>query len=392
MRVSDIDNQRAAAVTPFHVMRLLARARELESQGRSIVHMEIGEPDFPTPDTILLAAQRAIATGDMYYTPASGLPALRERIAAYYQQQFDVNLSPQRIVITPGASGALLLALAAVLDVGEEVLLADPGYPCNRNITHFLGAAARAIATTASTQYQLTSEQIRQHWSDKTRAVLLATPANPTGMMIDNVTLQEMAEVVAEKQGVMLVDEIYQGLVYGLPSQTVLSVTDSAFVMNSFSKYFGMTGWRVGWIVVPESYQDVIDRFAQNVFLAAPTPSQYAALAAFDLETIQILEQRRLEFQQRRDYLLPALQQLGFGIPIVPQGAFYIYASCERFTQNSMAFCEQLLEEAGVAITPGIDFGAYRATTHVRFAYTTSITKLQEGVERIKQYLQIRHN
>ena len=388
MRENNIDNQRAAAVTPFHVMRLLARARELESRGRSIVHMEIGEPDFPTPVTIIDAAQRAIATGNIHYTPATGLPALRERIATYYQQQFGIQISPQRIVITPGASGALLLALAAVLDVGDEALVADPGYPCNRNIAQFLAGTARALATNANTHFQLTAEQVQQNWSDRTRAVLIASPANPTGMLIEPGSLQAIAEVVAAKQGTLIVDEIYQGLTYGKPAQTALKTSDSAIVINSFSKYFGMTGWRVGWMVVPEAYLDVMDRFAQNVFLAAPTPSQHAALAAFDPATISILEHRRQEYQQRRDYLLPALQKLGFDIPFAPQGAFYIYASCERFTQDSLSFCEQLLEQTGVAITPGIDFGVHRATTHVRFAYTTSLDKLKEGVDRIGQYLQ----
>jgi aspartate/methionine/tyrosine aminotransferase len=380
-------NHRAQAITPFHVMRLLARAKELEAAGRDIVHMEIGEPDFLTPAPILHAAQQAIATGKMHYTSATGLPILRERIAAFYQQRYGITVAPQRIVITPGASGALLLALAAVLDVGQEIVLSDPGYPCNRNMAEFLGARARAVPVDASSAYQLTAALLQDHWTTQTRAVLLASPSNPTGTIIAPAQLRDIATLVAAQDGTVLVDEIYHGLTYDHTPQSVLNITDKAFVINSFSKYFGMTGWRLGWLVVPEDYRDSIERFAQNIYLAAPTPSQYAALAAFEPQTIAILEQRRQEFQRRRDFLLPALRQLGFEIAVEPHGAFYIYASCQRFSDNSLAFCETVLEQAGVAITPGIDFGVHQANTHVRFAYTTSMEKLAQGVDRLRQFL-----
>lgn len=386
--MTQTQNQRSRAVTSFHVMRLLARARELEAAGRDIIHMEIGEPDFPTPAPIVHAAQHAIATGKMHYTPATGLPALKQRLAQFYQERYGVTVAPHRIVITPGASGALLLALAATLDVNDELLMTDPGYPCNRNMTVFLGARARGIAVGPETNYQLTAAQLHQNWTAQTRAVLLASPSNPTGSVIDIEELAAMAREVVIHQGVLLVDEIYHGLLYDTAARSVLEVTQAAFVINSFSKYFGMTGWRLGWMVVPECYLDAIDRFAQNIYLAAPTPSQYAALAAFEPETIAILEQRRAEFQRRRDYLLPELQKLGFDIPVTPSGAFYIYGSCARFSHDSLDLCETLLEQAGVAITPGIDFGQHQANTQVRFAYTTSLDKLQEGVRRLQEYFQ----
>jgi aspartate/methionine/tyrosine aminotransferase len=380
-------NQRAENITPFHVMRLLARAKELEAQGRDIVHMEIGEPDFPTPAPIVKAAQQAIATDAMHYTAATGLPLLQQRIAEFYHSRYGVQVTPQRIVITPGASGALLLALAAVLDVDQEILLTDPGYPCNLNMVSFLGSRARRIAVGPQTNYQLTAAHIVQHWSAETRAVLLASPSNPTGTIISEQELSQIAAVVSARQGELVVDEIYHGLVYAQPPASVLNVTDQAFVINSFSKYFGMTGWRLGWMVVPDHYRDVIERLAQNIYLAASSPAQHAALVAFEPATLNILEQRRVQFQQRRDFLVPALRALGFEIAVEPQGAFYLYCACGRFTQNSLAFCEDILEQTGVACTPGIDFGTHHANTHVRFAYTTGLEKLQDGIDRLQQYL-----
>lgn len=378
---------RAAHIKPFQVMRLLARARELEAQGRDIVHMEIGEPDFATPQPVIDAAQAAIATGKMHYTPATGLPQLRQAIADFYLQRYGVAVEARRIVITPGASGALLLAMAAVLEPGKNILLGDPGYPCNRNFARFLEGQVISVPVDGSSAYQLTVAQLQQYWTAQTVGVVLASPSNPTGTLIAAEELQGMVEFVQAKNGVIFMDEIYHGLVYGTAAPSILQFTEQAFVINSFSKYFGMTGWRIGWLVVPEEFIEVIDNFAQNIFLAAPTPSQHAALAAFRPETIAILDARRDEFQQRRDYLLPALRAIGFTITTEPQGAFYIYADCSAFTQDSLQFAETLLEDAGVAITPGMDFGDYKPKAHVRFAYTTSLERLQEGVVRIRKFV-----
>jgi aspartate/methionine/tyrosine aminotransferase len=380
--------ERMAAIEPFHVMALLARARNLEAQGCDIVHMEIGEPDFDTPDPIVQAGIEALKAGKHHYTPATGLPELRVAISDYYKRHYNVQVDPGRIVITPGSSGALQLLMAALVNPGEQVLMADPGYPCNRNFVRLVEGESVLIPVTATDGYRLDAAQLQHHWSERSRAALVASPANPTGTLIPRDEMQALAEFTASHGGHLLVDEIYQGLTYGVEETTALSVSDQLFVINSFSKFFGMTGWRVGWLVAPEGYVESLDRLAQNIFLAAPTPSQYAALAAFSPDTLAILEQRRQTFQQRRDFLLPALRQLGFEILSAPEGAFYLYADCSRFTDDSYSFCMQLLEEAGVAITPGKDFGINQPQTHVRFAYTTSIERLEEGVERLQRYIE----
>lgn len=380
-------SKRAQAIQPFHVMKLLARARELEAQGKRIIHLEVGEPDFKTPQPIIDAGISAITTGDVHYTPAMGLPALREAIASYYLQQFNARVSQDRIIITPGASGALLLALAAIVEAGQSVLLADPGYPCNRNFVSLLEGQSTLIHVDESTGFQLTLELVKQHWQQNTAAVLLASPSNPTGTLIPKQELTDIIEFVRQQDGVVVVDEIYQGLVYDTKPTTALTLSDNTFIINSFSKYFSMTGWRVGWLVVPEKFISVVDNLAQNIFLAAPTPAQHAALACFKSETIEILEKRRLEFKARRDYLLATLPSLGFTIPVIPDGAFYIYANCEAITDNSFEFSEQCLEEAGVAITPGVDFGFNQPEKYVRFAYTTSLDNLKEAVDKLKHFI-----
>jgi aspartate/methionine/tyrosine aminotransferase len=276
-----------------------------------------------------------------------------------------------------------------LLDPGTKLLLADPGYPCNRHFARFVGAEAVGVPVGPDTAYQLTAELVERHWTADTAAVLLASPSNPTGTVVRREELAAIAETVEHLGGVLIVDEIYHGLEYGAArASSVLEVSHRAFVVNSFSKYFNMTGWRLGWLVVPEGCTRAADTLQQNLYIAAPTPAQHAALAAFQPETLNILEQRRQEMQHRRDYLLPALRELGFGIPLEPAGAFYLYADCTRFTSDSHAFALDVLEKAGVAITPGLDFGCHRPEAHVRFAYTTSLDRLREGVARLKGYLE----
>lgn len=382
--------RRMEEIEPFHVMELLARARELEAAGRSIVHMEIGEPDFATPQPVIDAAQQALAEGYTHYTPALGLPALRSAISDYYRVHHQIDVPSSRIVITPGASGALLLALGVLLDRDSEVLMAEPGYPCNRHFVRFVEGKARGIPVDADTGYQLTAQMMARHWGPQTRAAMLATPSNPTGTLIPADELAAMAELARERGGTLLVDEIYHGLSYEQRTPSALALSDELFVINSFSKYFCMTGWRLGWLVVPEAYRRAVEKLAQNLFIAAPTLAQHAALAALTPESLAILEQRREAFRRRRDYLLPVLRQLGFDIPVTPQGAFYLYADCSRFSADSYSFAQELLEQAGVAITPGIDFGAHLPERHLRFAYTTSMEQLQEGVRRLDSYLSSR--
>ena len=380
-------SRRATDIQPFHVMDILARARTLEAAGRSIIHMEIGEPDAPTPEPIIQAGIAALRAGHTHYTPALGLPALREAIAGFYTSRYGVRIDPERVAVTTGSSGALLLAMGVLLNPNEEVLLADPGYPCNRHFVRFIEGRAVNIPVTARTRFQLTAAHVEQHWGERTRAALVASPANPTGTLLALDELRALHAAVSKRDGTLIVDEIYHGLTYGCQAMTAAAVSDEVFVINSFSKYFGMTGWRLGWMIVPQTFVAGLERLAQNIFLAAPTPAQHAALAAFQPETLAILEARRAEFEQRRDYLLPALRQLGFDLPITPEGAFYLYAGCGQFTQNSQQFAAEILEQAGVAITPGLDFGSFESNTHVRFAYTTSLPNLEQGVARLTRFL-----
>jgi aspartate/methionine/tyrosine aminotransferase len=386
--VSPILAARMADIEPFHVMEVQNRAHELEAAGRRIIHMEIGQPDFAAPPRVAEAAIAAIRSRRLGYTASVGIPELRQAISDYYRERLGARVPPSRIVVTAGASGALLLTLGVLINAGDEVLMPDPCYPCNRNFVRLFGGCARTVPVDESQQYQLTAADVRAHWSGAVRGVLLASPSNPTGTMIPRQELGQIIDCARAAGGFAVIDEIYQGLVYDGAPSTVLEIADDVFVVNSFSKYFNMTGWRLGWVVAPEPYVREIEKLAQNVFICPPAPAQYAALAAFHPETIDVIEERRREFQRRRDYMVPALRELGFRIPVMPQGAFYIYAGCERFAADSTGFALRILEEAGVAITPGLDFGLNRPERYVRFAYTRSLDDLKEGVERMAQLLQ----
>ena len=373
----------------FYVMELLARCKELEAQGRSVVHMEVGEPDFVTPEPIIRAGQAALQAGHTHYSPATGIRELREAIASFYLSHYGVQLAPERVLVTPGASGALQLVMSVLIDPGDEVLMADPGYPCNRHFVRLVGGVPVSIPVGVDTNYQLTADLVAASWTPRTRAVMVASPSNPTGTLLSLAELSAIHKVVRERGAVLIVDEIYQGLVYdGDSMRSALSVADDLFVINSFSKYFGMTGWRLGWLVAPDPSVPALDRLAQNIFLAASTPTQHAALAAFGAETLDILERRRQAFAERRDFLLPALRSLGFEIPLTPQGAFYLYADCSSLTNDSFRFATELLEKEAVAVTPGKDFGQNQPEKHLRFAYTTEISRLHEGVERLARFVQ----
>lgn len=380
--------RRVEEIQPFHVMEILARAKELEERGQDIVHMEIGEPDFPTPDPVRRAGIAALEKGELFYTPALGLPALRQAISDFYRTRYGVEVPPARIIVTTGSSGALMLACAALINAGDEVILADPGYPANRQFVRTMGGVPRSVPVDESSAYQLAPHHLESSWVDRTAAALVASPSNPTGTLVSTERLAAMAEIARARGGTLIVDEIYHGLVYEGDATTVLALADDVFVINSFSKYFNMTGWRLGWMVAPESCVAGIDRLSQNLYLAAPTIAQYAGLAALRPDTLAILDARAREFKARRDYLLPELRRLGFDIPVTPQGAFYIYAGCARLTRDSFAFARDLLEQAHVAITPGSDFGSNQADKYVRFAYTNSIERLKEGVRRIVRFLQ----
>jgi aspartate/methionine/tyrosine aminotransferase len=378
---------RMTAIQPFYVMELLGRARELESQGRSIVHMEVGEPDFPAADSLIEAARALLEHGRIGYTPALGLPELRIAIAAYYLEYYGVEVPAERIVVTPGASGALLAAMTVLVDPGDQILMTDPGYPCNRHFVRLMGGEPVAIPVTAHSGYQLTAEQVARSWGPRTRGVMVASPANPTGTILPERMLRDIFGVADARGGVLLVDEIYHGLTYGRRCSTALALSDDVFVINSFSKYFGMTGWRVGWLVAPLRCIGAVERIMQNVFLAASTVAQHAALAALAPQTRPVFEARRVEFQARRDLLVPALRDMGFGVPVFPEGAFYVYADSSRFAADSHELAMRLLEEVGVAVTPGRDFGVNAPERHLRFAYTTGQDQLREGITRLRSFL-----
>lgn len=378
---------RMDGIAPFHVMAILAQAQALEATGRDIIHLEIGEPDFATPEPIVEAGIAALRAGHTHYTGALGLPALREAIAGFYATRWQATVDPARIVVTPGASGALLLALGLLAGPGDEVLMADPGYPCNRHFAGFCDARAVSIPVDSDSGFQLTLEAIERHATPATRAVLIASPSNPTGT---GISADELACIHdwCRTQGVaLIVDEIYLALTYDGDEHTAAR-WDDVFVVNSFSKYFLMTGWRLGWLAAPAWAMPALERLAQNLFLAASTPAQHAALAAFSPATLDQLETCKAELRARRDFLLPALRERGFAIPVTPQGAFYLYADCSRFTRDSHAFAGQLLDQAGVAVTPGIDFGHFHAARHVRFAYTQPLPRLAEALIRIDRFLQ----
>ena len=379
--------RRMADIQPFHVMEILKRAHQLEAAGRDIIHLEVGEPDFPTPPTIVEAARDFLAGGHVHYTPALGLTALREAIARFYHDRFGADISPERIIVTPGASGALMLALAVTTDPGDEWLLPDPGYPSNRHLVRSFEGVARALPVDASTRFQPTPTHVADAWTARTRGLMVASPANPTGTLLSQAEIIALHEAVTARSGILIVDEIYQGLNYGIDASTALSSLDDVFVVNSFSKYFGMTGWRLGWMVAPQAYVRQIEKLAQHFFISPSTPAQHAALAAFTPATLEILEERRHAFASRRNTLLPALRELGFRFATEPQGAFYLYADISELADNSETLARRLIEDAGVATTPGIDFGDNAPDRHLRIAYTTEEARLVEAAERIARVL-----
>lgn len=377
---------RIHGIAPFHVMDILARAHALQAAGRDIIHLEIGEPDFATPAPIIEAGIAALRAGHTHYTGALGLPALREAIAGFHVSRWRCAVEPTRVVVTPGASGALLLALGLLTGPGDEVLMADPGYPCNRHFARFCEARAVTIPVDATSRFQLTLAAIEAHATPATRAVLVASPSNPTGTTLPFDELSRIHDWCHARGIALIVDEIYLALTYDGIEHSA-SRWDDVFIVNSFSKFFLMTGWRLGWLVAPAWAMGALERLAQNLFLAAATPAQHAALAAFSDSTLIELETRKVELRTRRDFMVPALRELGFVLPVTPEGAFYLYPDCTVHTRDSFAFANALLENAGVAVTPGLDFGHHRPEAFLRIATTQPLPRLQEAVERLRGFL-----
>jgi aspartate/methionine/tyrosine aminotransferase len=380
--------ERNRLIQPFRVMVLMERARQLEREGRVIVHLEVGEPDFPTAEPIVTAGHQALVEGRTGYTEALGIPELRLRIADFYRDRSDIEIDPGRIVVTSGASGALVLACTLLADPGDGWLMTDPGYPCNRSFVAMVNAQVQLAPVGPDSGYQMNARIAAAHWRDNTRGLLLASPSNPTGAMLRGQDLEALFTLASERGASVILDEIYQGLTYGGGDGhrgTALTLSGAAdlYVVNSFSKYFGMTGWRLGWMVIPADAVAPLSRLAQNLFISPPSISQYAALAAFSEEALAEHERRRQTFEARRDLLVSGLEGLGLQIALVPEGAFYLYVDISTCSMSSEDFCSRLLEDYGVAVTPGTDFGAHRSDCHVRFAFTTGEDEIRRGLERI---------
>lgn len=383
-------------IDPFYVMECAKVAQEIARSpacdpalgGEPMLYLNIGEPDFTAPAPVVAAAEAALHAGRTQYTDAVGLPALRERISRWYASRWGVDVPARRIVVTAGASAGLQLVCQALFESGDEVLMPDPSYPCNRHFVAATGATARLVPTTPATRFQLDADAVRAHWRPQTRGVLLATPSNPTGTSIEPAELGRIVDVVRARGGVAIVDEIYLGLSYDPAfERCALALGDDIVSVNSFSKYFSMTGWRLGWLVLPEALVEPVERLAQNLYICASTIAQHAAVACFDAASLAECETRRAAFRQRRDFIVPALRDLGFDVPVAPDGAFYVWADCSRFSTSSWDFAMQMMHRAHVALTPGKDFGPAHASAYFRLSFATSMPQLQETVRRLKREL-----
>lgn len=387
---------RVGRIDPFYVMECAKAADRIAASpacdpargGEPMIYLNIGEPDFTAPPGVQRAAEACLGAGRTQYTPALGLPALRERIAGWYRTRWGVDVDPARIAVTAGASAALQLVCLALFEAGDEVLMPDPSYPCNRHFVAAAGGTARLLPATPEARFQLDAASVAANWTPATRGVLLASPSNPTGTSIAPAEMGAIAETVRARGGVTIVDEIYLGLGYDEAfGHTALALGEDIVSINSFSKYFSMTGWRLGWVVLPTALVGAVEKLAQNLFICASTVAQHAALACFEPEAIAEYERRREEFRRRRDYIVPALQGLGLDVPVVPDGAFYAWADCSRHSPSSWDFCMQMMERAHVAMTPGRDFGPAAAERFVRLSFANSMAQLEAAISRLAREL-----
>ncbi len=387
--------RRVDAIEPFRVMEMVKAAASMVRAGQDVISMSVGEPDFTAPDLVARAAMDAIQRGATQYTESLGLPALRDAISAHYARACGLDIPPQRIVVTAGASAGLLLACAALVADGDEVLMPDPSYPCNRHFVSAFGGRAVLVPSGPAERYQLTAAQVAERWTARTRGVIVASPSNPTGTSMTPEQTRDVVAAVRARGGFSIVDEIYQGLYYGDKegdrATSALTFGDDVITVNSFSKYFSMTGWRLGWLVLPESLVPAVEKLAQNLFICAPAIAQHAALAAFHDDAIAIFEERRREFRRRRDFLVPALRDLGFQVPVLPDGAFYVYADITQvnhaLAHDSSAFGMAVLRDALVALVPGDDFGFAAPKQHVRFSYATKYERIEQAVDRLARLI-----
>lgn len=384
-------SHRAQRAEPFHALAFGDQAAALEAEGHRVVKLSIGEPDFGAPPAVREAMREVMDGRPLPYTSALGLPALRKAIAGFYRERHDVSVDPARVAVTSGASSALLLAIAATTDPGGEVILADPSYPCNRQLVESFGGRVVAVPATAASRFQLSTAAVADAWSERTSAVMIASPSNPTGTSIAFDELTAICSLTRGRGAWRIVDEIYLDLSDpapdGRPPRSVLSVDADAIVINSFSKYFGMTGWRLGWTVLPEVLVAAFEKLAMHYFLSASAPAQHAALAAFTPESLAVCEQRRAELAARRALVLDELERIGLPVPAVPDGAFYVYFDITGTGLSAWEFCRRALAETHVALTPGTDFGAHTADTHVRLSYAASRDELRKGLSRLGDFV-----
>jgi len=383
-------SQRAQAISPFFAMAFGEKAARLEAQGKHVIKLNIGEPDFGAPPDVLHAMQELAVNAPLPYTSALGLPELRAAIAGFYQTTHQIELDPRRIVVTAGASAALLLLSAAFVDEGDNVIMADPSYPCNKQFIKSFGGNVQLVPTQAESRFQLNMELLEKHWQAGTRGLMLATPSNPTGTAIAADELAAMCQFARSKGAWRIVDEIYLNLHHGeagLQPMSVLSFDDEALVINSFSKYFGMTGWRLGWCVVPERAVEVMERLAQNYYICPSTLSQKAALQCFTPSSIAVCESRRATLIARKKLILAGLQKCGLHVPVHPDGAFYVYIDVSSTGLSAMTFCERVLQEVHVALTPGNDFGEYQGDQYVRLSFASAESELEEGLHRLAIFM-----
>jgi aspartate/methionine/tyrosine aminotransferase len=384
-------------IEPFYVMECAKAAGEIAQGplcdpaqgGRPMIYLNIGEPDFGAAPRVLEAAARCMADGRTTYTQATGLPELREAIARWYRQRFGLAVAPERIVVTAGASAALQLVTLALVDPGDEVLLPDPCYPCNRHFVAAAGGRPVLLPSSADHRFQLDAAAVQAAWGARTRGVLLASPSNPTGTSIARDEMGRIVEAVRARGGFTLVDEIYLGLSYDeafghSALEHGVGHGDDVIAINSFSKYFGMTGWRLGWLVLPPDLVGPVERLAQNLYICASSLAQHAALACFEADSLAEYERRRAAFRARRDFIVPALRSLGLQVPVMPDGAFYAYADVSAHAPSSWDLCFELMRRAQVALTPGRDFGPAAGERFLRLSFASSMADLEEAVHRLR--------
>jgi len=377
-------SKRLEKVTPFFVMELLEAAKEMEAKGEDIVHMEVGEPDFPTPDIVKKEAQKAIQEDRTFYTHSLGLAELREKIQEYYLKTYGIDIEKERIIITNGTSGAFAIIFLGLLEKGKNLIISDPGYPCYKNFGYLVEANVCMIPVTEQTAYMLTEEHIA-NLEYKPDLLVISNPSNPTGSVYDIKTIKGLYKEVFKRDGLLIVDEIYSGLNYSDKRFTAASISEDIFVVDGFSKTYAMTGWRLGWMVVPKWFTRTAQKIGQNVYISSPSISQFASLKAFDAEAD--IEMMKNTYKKRRDFMVRELKDMGFYIPVLPEGAFYIYAGIEKWGIDSMDFVKRVLYEAKVAITPGYDFGNFRAGSYIRFSYANSLERLKEGCSRLRKWI-----